>query len=151
MEQTSWEAIIIQSVKNSPSFMEPPKIRCRVHNSPPLVRIMSQMNPVHTLQPHFPKIHVILTYDSSAGIMTRLRAGRSGVLGFDSRLGLGIFLPPPRPERLWGPPGLLFNGYAGVKRPGRAADHSPPSSAEVKNAFSYISIPPVRLHGVVLS
>jgi hypothetical protein len=30
-----------------------------------------------------------------------------------------------------------------VKRPGREADHSPPSSAEVKNAWSYTSIPPV--------
>jgi hypothetical protein len=39
----------------------------------------------------------------------------------------------------------------GVKRPGREADHSPPSSAEVKNAWSYISTPPLRLHGVVLS
>jgi hypothetical protein len=29
----------------------------------------------------------------------------------------------------------------GVKRPGREADHSPPSSAEVKNAWSYTSIP----------
>jgi hypothetical protein len=39
----------------------------------------------------------------------------------------------------------------GVKRPGREADHSPPSSAEVKNAWSYTSTPPIRLHGVVLS
>jgi hypothetical protein len=29
----------------------------------------------------------------------------------------------------------------GVKRPGRESDHSPPSSAEVKNAWSYISTP----------
>jgi len=29
--------------------------------------------------------------------------------------------------------------------------HSPPSSAEVKNAWSYTFTPPVRLHGVVLS
>jgi len=28
----------------------------------------------------------------------------------------------------------------GVKRPGREADHSPPSSAEVKNAWSYTSV-----------
>jgi hypothetical protein len=41
--------------------------------------------------------------------------------------------------------------FPGVKRPGRAADHSHPSSAEVKNAWSYNSTPPVRLHGVVLS
>jgi hypothetical protein len=29
----------------------------------------------------------------------------------------------------------------GVKRPGREADRSPPSSAKVKNAWSYKSIP----------
>jgi hypothetical protein len=29
------------------------------------------------------------------------------------------------------------------------ADQSPPSSAEVKNAWSYTSIPPIRLYGVV--
>jgi hypothetical protein len=39
----------------------------------------------------------------------------------------------------------------GVKRLGREADHSPPSSAEVKNAWIYTSTPPIRLHGVVLS
>jgi len=36
-------------------------------------------------------------------------------------------------------------------RPGREADHSLPSSAEVKNAWSYTSTPPIHLHGVVLS
>jgi hypothetical protein len=39
----------------------------------------------------------------------------------------------------------------GVKRLGREHDHSPPSSAEVKNAWSYTSTLPIRLHGVVLS
>jgi hypothetical protein len=39
----------------------------------------------------------------------------------------------------------------GVKRSGREADHSPSSSPEVKNAWNYISTPPVRLRGVVLS
>jgi hypothetical protein len=33
----------------------------------------------------------------------------------------------------------------GVKRSGREADHSPPSSAEVKNVWSYTSTPPKRL------
>jgi len=40
-----------------------------------------------------------------------------------------------RPDRPWGPPSLLCNGYrvflAGKMRPGRAADHSPLSSAAV--------------------
>jgi hypothetical protein len=39
----------------------------------------------------------------------------------------------------------------GIKRPEREADHSSPSSAEVKNASSYTSTTPIRLHGVVLS
>jgi hypothetical protein len=39
----------------------------------------------------------------------------------------------------------------GVKRPGREADHSPPSSAEVKNARSCTSIPSIPLHDVVLN
>jgi hypothetical protein len=40
-----------------------------------------------------------------------------------------------RPDRSWGSPSLLYNGhqvFPGVKRPGRDADHPPPSSAEVK-------------------
>jgi hypothetical protein len=39
----------------------------------------------------------------------------------------------------------------GVKRPVCEADHLPPSSAEIKNAWSYTSTLPVRLHRVVLS
>jgi hypothetical protein len=38
----------------------------------------------------------------------------------------------------------------GIKLPGRETDHSSPSSAKVKNAWSYTSTPPVRLHGVML-
>jgi hypothetical protein len=79
-----------------------------------------------------------------------------GVLGINSRRGLEIFLfttasrtglRPTQPPIQWvpGAPSL------GVKRPGRGADHSPPSSAEVKNVWRYISTPPIHLHGVVLS
>jgi len=39
------------------------------------------------------------------------------------------------PDRSWGPPSLLYNGYrvfpGGKERLGRAADYSPPSSAAV--------------------
>jgi hypothetical protein len=41
-----------------------------------------------------------------------------------------------RPDRTWGPPSLLYNGYRvsfpGVKRPGRGVDHPPSYSVEVK-------------------
>jgi hypothetical protein len=40
------------------------------------------------------------------------------------------------PDRSWGLPSLLYNGYRfsfpGIKRPGRGVDHPPSSSAEVK-------------------
>jgi len=40
------------------------------------------------------------------------------------------------PDRSWGPPSLLYNGYrvypGGKERPGHEADPSPPSSAVVK-------------------
>jgi hypothetical protein len=69
--------------------------------------------------------------------------------------GWEFFFSPPRPDRLWGPPSLLYNGYEGLslwlKRPGREAVHSSQSSVEVKNAWNYKSNSPIRLHGVVLS
>jgi hypothetical protein len=76
--------------------------------------------------------------------------------GFDSRQGLGIFLfttlsrPAPGPTQ---PPIQWVSGALslGVKQPRREVYHSPPSSAEVKNAWNYTSTPPVHLHVVVLS
>jgi hypothetical protein len=64
--------------------------------------------------------------------------------GFESQQGLRIFLfttasrpalGPTQPPIQWVPGALSL----GVKRSGREADHSPPSSAEVKNAWSYTS------------
>jgi hypothetical protein len=78
-----------------------------------------------------------------------------GVLGLNSRQGLGIFhsttasrtaLGLTQPPIQW----VLGALSLGVKRPGRESDHLPPSSAEV-NEWSYTSTPPIRLHGVVLS
>jgi hypothetical protein len=46
-------------------------------------------------------------------------------------------------------PGVLF--FLGLKRPGRETDHSPPSSAKIKNAWSKNSYIAISLHGVMLS
>jgi hypothetical protein len=52
--------------------------------------------------------------------------------GIESRWGRDF------PDRPWGWPSLLYNGYRifprGKVRAGRDADSSPPSSAEVKNS-----------------
>ena len=64
----------------------------------------------------------------------------------------GFFLNPERPDRLWGTPTFLLNGsrgsFPGLKRTGRDVDNSSPSSAEVKNEWSYTSTPPLYLHGL---
>jgi hypothetical protein len=78
------------------------------------------------------------------------------ILGFDSWQGLGIFLFTTTSRMAVGltQPPIQWVSRAlplGVKWPGHEADHSPPSSAKVKNAWSYTSTPPICLHGVVLS
>jgi hypothetical protein len=60
---------------------------------------------------------------------------------FPTRAEIFLFateLRPTQPSVQWAPGALS----PVVKRPGRKADHSPPSSAEIKNAWSYISTPP---------
>jgi hypothetical protein len=61
--------------------------------------------------------------------------------GFESRQGLGIFLftasrlalDPTQPPIHW----ISWAFFLEVKGPEREADHSPPSSVEVKNMWSY--------------
>jgi hypothetical protein len=82
---------------------------------------------------------------------TRLWAGRSRVRipvkGKDF-----YFLPPlSKLSRLTvGHTQPVVNGYwhsfLGVWWPGREVDHSPPSSAEVKNEWSHTSTPLIYLH-----
>jgi hypothetical protein len=60
---------------------------------------------------------------------------------------IGICLQRQRPDRIWGPPSALFNGYR-ASFPGSEVDHSRPSTAVVKSEWSYTSAPPIRLRGV---
>jgi len=76
-----------------------------------------------------------------------LRAGRSGdripVAGRDIL---------SRPDRLWSPPILLYNGFRvsfpGVNRPGRGLDHPPNLASRSKEQYSYSSTPPLGLRGL---
>jgi hypothetical protein len=89
-----------------------------------------------------PKTHVMLTYSKKfspniivvgrvAQCVYRLATGWT-VRGSNPGGGEIFRTCPDRP---WGPPSLLYNGYrvflGGRKRPGSDADPSPPSSAEV--------------------
>jgi hypothetical protein len=62
---------------------------------------------------------------------------QTGWPGFDPRQRQRIFPLTSASRPALGPPSLLYNGYGGLfprgkVRPGRDADHLPPSSAEVK-------------------
>jgi hypothetical protein len=89
---------------------------------------------------------------SSVSVETRVQTGQSG---FNFRQEQGFF--PLRHRVLTGSrvqletyPCITVVLSAGVKRPGRGAVHSPPTSVEVKNAWNCTSTTPyVRLHGVV--
>jgi hypothetical protein len=93
---------------------------------------------------------------SSVNIVTRLWAGRPE---FNFRQEMGLFLFTIASQPAVGSTQKPIRGRRctagalspGVKRLEREADHSPPSSAEVKKAWSYTSTPPIRLHGVVLT
>ena len=77
--------------------------------------------------------HLYRTYVDRVASVQRLPSGWT-VRG-SSPVGGEIFRTCP--DRPWGPPSLLYSGYwvfpEGKVRPGRDADPSPPSSAEVKN------------------
>jgi len=54
------------------------------------------------------------------------------------------FLEPSQPPIQW----VTGDLFQGIKWQVWEADHSPPSSAKVKNAWSYASTP-IHLHGTV--
>ena len=75
------------------------------------------------------------------------------VWGSNPGRGMRYFSSPKRSDRLWAPLTHQFNGGTGiflsaVTGVGREIDHSPQSSAEVKNEWSYTILPPICLHGV---
>ena len=104
--------------------------------------ILCQYNPV--------SIHSPFLRASVVGIATRF-----GLNAPEDRnlVGGGIFLN--RPDRPWGPPSLLYNGYRvtfpGVMWPGLAINQllPPPNlTPRFEKEYSNTSTPPLGLHGL---
>jgi hypothetical protein len=57
-------------------------------------------------------IHIIMSWDISVAIASRLRAGRTRSYGSIPGRGKRFFSFPQRPDRLWGPPRLLHQSKA---------------------------------------
>ena len=102
------------------------------------------------------RLSVPFSGKQSAACQTKLNILRTGTFlsvqwpgyglddpGFESRQKQEIFSFPKRSDRLWDPPSPLLLGTrdlsSGVKQPGREDKHSLPSSAKVKNEWSYTS------------
>jgi hypothetical protein len=83
--------------------------------------------------------------DSTVGIATGHGPDDRGV-GVRIPVGSRIFSFSRRPDRLWGPPSHLSNGYRALFSRGEA-DHLHTTSAEFKKTWVYISTPPISLQG----
>jgi len=142
------------------SFKRTPQILCLSRNLTFVAHLVSSNTAVWSVTHHLIVIKIIrlgLTKKQFNAVRAGITTGwRIGVRGFESWQWLGIFLlstasipalestPPPIK---WIPGALSL----GAMQPGREVVHSPLSSAEVKNVWSYNSATPIRIHGVVLS
>jgi hypothetical protein len=58
----SWEATSCAAIQELPSILRNPEVHYHVHKSPPLVRILSQINPIHTTPSYLRSILILSTH-----------------------------------------------------------------------------------------
>jgi len=116
-------------------------VHYHVHKSPQLDSILSQINLVHTPTLYIFKFHFIIILPSTLRSLTRYSdeaMGRTAGVRFPVGARRLFFSHRYRVQTGSGTHPASYPVGAGgsfpeIKRPGREADHSPPSSSEVKN------------------
>jgi hypothetical protein len=126
----------------------------RAYESVSLISFLSQAIPFHATVSHFfnTKFNNILLYNIYLGMSRDSTVSITTGYGLDDR-GVGVRVPigsrifftssrpalgPIQPPIQWVTGALIPE----VKRQGREADHSPPTSVEVKKICIYTSTPP---------
>jgi hypothetical protein len=62
----SWAAANCAATQELPSILWNPKVQYRVHKSPPLLPVLSHMNPIHAIPSYLSKIHFNIVHSPTS-------------------------------------------------------------------------------------
>jgi hypothetical protein len=146
MEQNlSWEAECHSAGQEIPAFYRFFKIHHSSYKRLPLDPTLWQLNPTLSLTNY---LLILMNRHISVGITTGYELDGRGSIPSRGKRFLLVFRPALRPAQTsqWVPMYL----FPWIRRPGREADHSFPSSAKIKKCEAIPPLP-VRLHEIVLN